>query len=122
MRPDWPDRKVQGAPPNGPAPAEAGPSRSQGPVENFRELLVAKAFNVAQDDDGAERLRHVAEGGLDMAGHLSMRGCFKGRLVVIDEAFEQAGAVLLSAGRVVGLDGDLALRVAGPPAALVQRF
>lgn len=87
---------------------EAGLDGAEVRVEDFRDLFVAEALDVPQNHHGAEGLRNVAEGSFDVAGHLSMRGRFKGRLVLIDEAFEQAGAVLLSTGRLVGLDGDLA--------------
>ena len=80
----------------GAAAHEARLDRAQIDAEDFRDLFVAEAFDIAQNNDGLERLGHLADSGLDLIAQFGVGGKVEGRLVLIDQrVLEVEGLAIL---------------------------
>ena len=54
-------------------------------LENLCDLFIGKAFDVPKHDDGAERLRHLPQLGLDVVANFPLRGKLEGRLLAVNQ-------------------------------------
>ncbi len=105
----------------GPAAHKPRLDRAQMDVEDFRDLFVAEAFDIAQDDHGLEWLGHLANGSFYLLAHLCVCREIEGRFVLIDQrVLETEGFAIL--GREFLLNSDFLALVAAPPAALIGGF
>ncbi len=99
------------------APAkDAGLHRADAAFQNFRNFLIAQAFEVAQNHCAAKNIGNLLQGAMD--GHLN----FQRR-----ELLEGRGAEILDfdAGLPffrLGVDGNVFLQMALEPALVIQRF
>ena len=93
--------------------------RSQIDALHRRYFLVNKSFDVAQDERGAEWLRHLTQRPFNAVAVLLVHGHFIGRFGRIDQHVFQPHRPAVFPIRHLLLDGDLLLLMAHPPAALV---
>jgi len=99
------------------APAkDAGLHRADGAFQNFRNFLIAQAFEVAQNHRAAKNIGDLLQGAMD--GHLNfVRGqLLKGRGAEILD-FDVGSAFFR-----FGIDGNVLLQMALEPALVIQRF
>ena len=105
----------------GAAAGEAALYCAEVDVQDFGDLLVAEAFDLAQDDDLAKGFGEGTEGGFDVFAEFGADGAVEGRSVAGGEGVGEAEGLGVVAGlRDEGcVDGEFLAFVAGPPAALV---
>jgi hypothetical protein len=103
---------------------ETGFDGAEVEVEDLGDLFVGEAFDFAEDDDGSEGLRELAEGVFETLAGLVLDDLIVGGVVGIGEGGAEAERVAfcVCVGVVAGVDGDLLTFVTGPPTALVGGF
>ena len=105
----------------GTAAGETGFDGAEVDVEDFGDLFVGESFDLAEDDDGAEGLRELAQGGFDALANFGLGGVIEGGIAVVGERCAEAETVafVVGVGLIGRVDRDLLLFMARPPAPLI---